>query len=126
MTVLLDTQAFLWAITADDRLSERARNVYEQGRVLLSVASIWEIVIKVQIGKLALPDKPSKYLPRQIAANAISLLPIDARHAFRLESLPTHHRDPFDRILIAQGLQENLPIVTSDPLFERYGVAVLW
>lgn len=126
MSVLLDTHAFLWAITADDRLSPVARKTFEESELFLSVASVWEIVTKVTIGKLSLPGKPSDYLPFQIAKNGISIIPIHARHVFRLEALPLHHRDPFDRILIAQILEEDLAIVSSDLQLHLYCSTIIW
>jgi len=126
MRVLLDTHAFLWGITADGRLSPLARKTFEESELFLSVASVWEIVTKVALGKLPLPGKPSQYLPSQIAINGISLLPIHTRHVFRLETLPMHHRDPFDRILIAQSLEEDLPIVSSDSLLRLYDSTIIW
>ncbi len=126
MRVLLDTHAFLWGITADPRLSLVARQIFEEQELVLSVASVWEIVTKVAIGKLPLPAKVSEFLPSQIAINGIAVLPIHARHVLRLDALPLYHRDPFDRLLVAQSLEEDLPIVTSDPLLQLYGPAILW
>lgn len=87
---------------------------------------MWEIVIKFQIGKLPLPEPPSRYLPRHISALQAQLLGIEAAHVMRLESLPMHHRDPFDRLLVAQSQEESLPILSSDALLEPYGVDIRW
>jgi PIN domain nuclease of toxin-antitoxin system len=92
----------------------------------LSIASVWEILIKVQSGKLNLPRPAGPYVLRKLAENGIEMLPISIDHLLALERLPMHHRDPFDRMLIAQSLEENLPIVTSDPLFARYDVRLIW
>lgn len=92
----------------------------------LSVASMWEMVTKVQIGKLSLPAPVRKYVPRQLELNNVGVLSIQAQHVLRLESLPLHHRDPFDRILIAQSVEEGLPVMTADPLLRRYGIRVIW
>jgi PIN domain nuclease of toxin-antitoxin system len=125
--LLLDTHVFLWAIAADPRLSARAQTAYEEGQLLLSVASIWEIVTKYQLGRLELPAPPSQFLPQQIERNAIAILPIRARHALRLEKLPLHHKDPYDRLLVAQSLEEELTLVTNDPLLLAYeGVSSIW
>ena len=94
--------------------------------MLLSTGSVWEIVVKYQIGRLALPVPPSQYLPAHLERNAISLLPINVRHVLRLEALPLHHKDPFDRLLIAQSLEENAPILTADPLFAQYEAKIVW
>ncbi len=126
MKALLDTHAFLWAVTDDPRLSVRARQILRTADLFLSVASLWEIVTKVQIGKLVLPEASSRYLPRHVAALGAELLPIQAAHVLRLESLPLHHRDPFDRLLIAQSLEGRLPLVSADPLLAPYGAEVRW
>lgn len=127
MKALLDTHTFLWAITEEPRLSRPARQIYTAKNDLwLSVASVWEILIKVRAGKLVLPRPTGPYLVRQLAENRIELLPITLDHVLRIENLPVHHRDPFDRILIAQSLVQKLPLVTADPLFDRYSVEVIW
>jgi PIN domain nuclease of toxin-antitoxin system len=110
MRLLLDTHAFLRAISSDVRLSSKAIGAFEEAELLLSAASIWEIVTKHQIGRLQLPTAPSEFLPEHLERNAIALLPILPRHVFRLERLPLHHKDPFDRILVAQALEEGLVI----------------
>ena len=127
MKVLLDTHTFLWAIADDGRLSRRAQQIYTGPNDLwLSVASVWEILIKVRAGKLPLPEPAGTYIVKELAKNKIEVLPIKLDHVLRIESLPLHHRDPFDRILIAQSLEENLPLVTADPVFERYPVKLIW
>jgi PIN domain nuclease of toxin-antitoxin system len=127
MKALLDTHAFLWALAGDARMSRRARDTFAGPASLsLSIASVWEILIKVQSGKLKLPRPAGPYVLRKLAENGIEILPISIDHLLALERLPMHHRDPFDRMLIAQSLEENLPIVTSDPLFARYGVRLIW
>lgn len=126
MKLLLDTHAFLWAISSDSRLSLRAVTAFEEGELLLSAASVWEIVTKYQIGRLELPVPPSEFLPEHLERNAIALLPILPRHVFRLERLPLQHKDPFDRILVAQALEEGLAILTSDPQIAAYGAPTVW
>ncbi len=107
-------------------MSAPARKLFQENELVLSVASVWEIVTKTAIGKLILPSTVSQFVPAQIAINGISVLPIQAHHVLRLEKLPLYHRDPFDRILVAQSIEEDLPIVTSDPLIQRYDAAILW
>jgi PIN domain nuclease of toxin-antitoxin system len=127
MRALLDTHTFLWAISDDPRLSRRAQQTFTGPNDLwLSVASIWEILIKVKAGKLPVPLPAGPYLVKKLGENRIEVLPIKLDHVLRIESLVVHHRDPFDRILIAQSLEEKLPIVTSDPWFDRYPVRVIW
>lgn len=92
----------------------------------LSVASVWEIFTKVQIGKLPLPSPAGNYLRRQLAMNNIRVLQIGLNHVMRLEDMPLHHRDPFDRLLVAQSQEEQLPIVSADPLIRKYPVTVVW
>jgi PIN domain nuclease of toxin-antitoxin system len=125
---LLDTHAFLWAITEDPQLSRTAREVFlaPSSDLFFSVASIWEILIKVQIKKLSLPPPAMPYVREHLARNRIQVLPIQIDHVARLEELPLHHRDPFDRILVAQSLEEDLPILTSDPLLGRYSTQLIW
>jgi PIN domain nuclease of toxin-antitoxin system len=127
MRTLLDTHTFLWAISDDPRLSRQAAQIFiGPSDLWLSVASIWEILIKVANGKIPLPKPVSPYLMKRLAENRIELLPITLDHILKIESLPTHHRDPFDRILIAQSLEEGWPIITSDPVFKKYPIRVIW
>jgi PIN domain nuclease of toxin-antitoxin system len=93
---------------------------------VVSVASLWEIAIKVSVGKLYLPKPFDQLFPHTVQESGLSLLPIEARHLFPLSRLPYHHRDPFDRLLIAQALTEGLIIITRDPEFGPYGVPLLW
>jgi PIN domain nuclease of toxin-antitoxin system len=127
MKAILDTNAFLWAITGDRRLSRRAQQVFVAPNDLwLSVASVWEILVKAQIGKLPLPKPTGPYIVKKLSENKIEVLPISLDHVIRIESLPAHHRDPFDRIVIAQAIEEELPVITADLQFERYAVQLIW
>jgi PIN domain nuclease of toxin-antitoxin system len=127
MRTLLDTHAFLWAVSGNDRMSKIARDVFVgPSHLSLSIASIWEILIKVQVGKLDLPRPVAPYLISTLADNMIEVLPIHIAHLLAYEQLAFHHRDPFDRILIAQSLEEGWPIITSDPMFKKYPVRVIW
>jgi PIN domain nuclease of toxin-antitoxin system len=125
--VLLDTHAFLWFITDDDRLPPRARAaIVESDDALVSVASCWEMAIKASLGKLMLSAPVDRFLAEQLAENNFELLHIELAHVTRVASLPWHHRDPFDRLLAAQALDEGLPIVSADPVFRKYGVKRRW
>ncbi len=128
MTLLLDTQAFLWWITDSPKLSDPARAALkdEGNEILFSAASAWEIATKVSIGKLPLPASPSEYVPLQMQLNGIQPLSITPAHALHLHSLPWHHRDPFDRMLVAQAQLEAIPIITVDPMIHRYDVQIVW
>ena len=128
MRLLLDTHTFLWWISNDTRLSSRAREIISNGNneLLLSAASGWEIAIKVRLGRLQLPYEPERFIPEQLVINAIQSLPIKISHALHTYSLPIYHRDPFDRIIIAQAQLEGLPILTSDLQIAKYKVEIIW
>jgi PIN domain nuclease of toxin-antitoxin system len=128
MRILLDTHAFLWWITDDDRLGPRARRAIADGSndIFFSAASGWEIVVKAGLGRLRVSDEIKRFIPAQIAANGFQVLPVHLRHALAIHALPALHRDPFDRLLIAQALTEALVIATGDAEIKRYAVKVLW
>lgn len=127
MRALLDTHAFLWAITEDARLSQRASDIFTGPSDLsLSMVSIWEILIKVQTGKLNLPRPAGAYVLGQLAYNEIETLPVTLNHLLSFEKLAVQHGDPFDRMLIAQSVEENLPIITADRYFKQYPARVIW
>jgi PIN domain nuclease of toxin-antitoxin system len=127
MKAILDTHAFLWALAGDARMSRHARDVFAGSTdLLLSIASIWEILIKVQSGKLNFPRPAGPYVLSRLAENRIKTLPISIDHLLALERLPMHHRDPFDRMLIAQSMEEDWPIITADPVFKQYAIRVIW
>lgn len=128
MNVLLDTHAFLWRVTNNPQISEKARHIIEDkgNRIYFSAASAWEITIKAGTGKLSLPEPPGKYIPGRLTRNYFEALPILLSHTLQIGSLPPHHRDPFDRILIAQSQIEALPILTVDEQITRYEVMTLW
>jgi PIN domain nuclease of toxin-antitoxin system len=124
MKLLIDTQCWLWMNASPERLSERTRALLlaRSTKRLLSVASIWEIAIKYQLGKLPLPLAASDYVPDRLRLTRTDPLPISASHALRAGGLPSLHRDPFDRLLVAQALVEDVPVLSSDGQLERYGV----
>jgi PIN domain nuclease of toxin-antitoxin system len=119
MKLLLDTQALLWFLTNDARLSRTAKSAIESvaNQSHVSLASLWEIVIKVSLGKLRLPARFADIFPAQLRQNGFVLMPVELRHLGTLESLPYHHRDPFDRLLIAQAQTDGFTVVTNDPAF---------
>lgn len=127
MRLLLDTHIFLWYISADPKLPAtfRAASQNPANEVYLSVASVWEAVIKYQLGKLPLPAPPDGYLPQQRDAHNIASLPIDEGAMSFLAGLPLLHRDPFDRLLVAQALQHGLTVATVDPDVAAYPVPTL-
>lgn len=126
MKYLLDTHSFLWAALEPGRLSGPAKEACETGELWLSVASVWEIAIKVQIGRLEIPGSLDAFIGKSLRAGQIAILPIHTRHALRLAKLPLQHRDPFDRMLAAQSLEEQYPLITRDPAFALYEVERVW
>jgi PIN domain nuclease of toxin-antitoxin system len=128
MRALLDTHAFLWWVTDDVRLSSRVRAIIADGdnELYLSAASGWEMAIKTRLGKLHLPDNPASFVLDQLRVNAIEPLAVQMAHALRVYFLPEHHRDPFDRILVAQAQAERMPIITADPQVAQYDVEIVW
>jgi len=126
MKALLDTNIFLWGLSAPEKLSLTARNMVASSERFLSVASIWEVLIKVRTGKLPLPVPAGDYLTAKMSANGVSVLSIKLEHVLQIERLQLHHRDPFDRVLIAQCVEEGWPIITSDPMFKKYPIRVIW
>jgi PIN domain nuclease of toxin-antitoxin system len=128
MKILLDTHTFLWWISDDQKLSGRAREIISDGsnELFLSAATGWEIAIKVQIGRLKLPEEPIRFIIEQMRINAIQSLPIQMNHALHISTLPQHHRDPFDRLLIAQAQLEGLPVLSSDHQLANYQIEVIW
>jgi PIN domain nuclease of toxin-antitoxin system len=127
MKAILDTHAFLWALAGDARMSHHARDIFGGSADLsLSIASVWEILIKVQSGKLTLPEPAGPYILRRMVESEIGALPITLDHLLAIERLPMHHRDPFDRMLIAQSMVEDCPIITADPMFKHYSIPVIW
>lgn len=127
MAILIDTHTFLWFINDGSNLSSSARNLVEsEPYVFLSIASLWEISIKLSIGKLSLPKQFSQFITEQLSLNQITVLPIKVIHLEAVSSLPLHHRDPFDRLLIAQAIVEQISIVSADRMFDHYDVKRLW
>jgi len=128
MNILLDTHTFLWWIDNNPRLSSRAHElISDAGNMLfLSAASGWEIAIKSKLGRLTLSGDLEHFIADQLAANAIRSLPIKMSHALHVYTLPSHHRDPFDRILVAQSQMEDMSILTADPQIAQYPVQAIW
>jgi len=128
LRLLLDTHTFLWFLLDDPRLSATARAVIVDplNDVEISPASYWEIAIKIRLRKYALPEPYQVFMEREIAANELHILAIEPRHTALLTTLPFHHKDPFDRLLIAQAIVENIPIVSADSTFDLYPIKRIW
>lgn len=128
MKLLLDTHAFLWFIGGSDRLSSHARELIaeEDNDRYLSVASLWEMAIKVSIGKLDVPLPFTRLVRQHVTGNAIEVLQIEPEHLDEQRKLPFHHRDPFDRLIIAQAIAEKMVVIGQDDTFEEYPVRLVW
>ncbi|MGA2977351.1 MAG: type II toxin-antitoxin system VapC family toxin [Spirochaetia bacterium] len=128
MRALLDTHCWLWWISAPENLSQEALEAIRFGgnEIYFSAASSWEISIKVTLGKLVMREKPSEFVPARLARDGILPLPIQHAHALQVAGLPYHHRDPFDRMLVAQAQMENLTLLTADRQLEKYDVRLLF
>ena len=128
MRHLLDTHTFLWWLMDDHRLSPTARQIIAapEHTILFSAASAWELAIKVQLGRLRLPDDLEAFIAAQLTANSFTVLPISVQHALHVRTLPALHRDPFDRLLVAQALLEDVPLLSADALVSQYPVRIVW
>jgi PIN domain nuclease of toxin-antitoxin system len=126
--LLVDTQAWLWMLSEPDRLSRRARRLVQRSdsELFLSAASAWEIAIKWGLGKLTLPGDPAEYVPSRMERSGVIPLPIKHAHVVQVARLPSHHRDPFDRVLVAQASLEEMTLLTGDRQLEPYGIRIEW
>ncbi len=128
MRILMDTHAFLWFIEGDNNLSNSARSIVEnnQYQKQLSIASLWEMSIKASLNRLELKTTFPKLIQDYVYGNNFEILSINAEYLEQLKTLPFHHKDPFDRLIIAQSLTENIPIITKDQVFKRYTKKLFW
>ena len=128
MKYLLDTHTLLWFLQGDKKLSDKARQLIDNPRnsKFLSIVSLWEIAVKVSLGKLVLDKSFERLFPEQLHFNRIQILDITVDSLIKLTTLPFHHRDPFDRLIIAQALVEDLPIIGADAAFDAYGISREW
>lgn len=127
MKVLLDTNVFLWCLAAEERLNRRAKEILtsRETELFFSAASSWEIAIKSAIGTLKLPESPAQFVPRAMRTLGVRSLEITHVHALEVAALPPHHRDPFDRLLIAQAQLESLILLTADKSLQEYDVELI-
>ena len=128
MKYLLDSGVWLWSIGAVERISRAGREIIENGQeeIYFSAAIAWELTIKASIGKLKLPAKPGQCIPAFANRQGLRSLPVTQLHAVKVYDLPAHHRDPFDRLLIAQAIEENMVILTADTAFKKYPIDLVW
>jgi PIN domain nuclease of toxin-antitoxin system len=128
MRLLLDTHSFLWFLLDEPKLSKTAKDSIADpdNDIEISPASYWEIAIKISLNKYSLPEPYEQFMERELATNQLRILPIEPKHTATLTSLPFHHRDPFDRLIIAQAMVEQIPIISGDEAFAAYPVTRIW
>jgi len=125
---LLDTMIWLWSVDSVEKLNQECRDILENGReeIYFSAATAWEISIKARLGKLHLPGPPAQILPAFMAKQGLRPLPVTHLHAVKVYDLPLHHNDPFDRLIIAQAISEEMAVLTADSDFRKYPVRIVW
>jgi PIN domain nuclease of toxin-antitoxin system len=125
---LLDTMIWLWSVDSVEKLNQECRDILENGReeIYFSAVTAWEISIKARLGKLHLPGPPAQVIPAFMAKQGLRPLPVTHLHAVKVYDLPLHHNDPFDRLIIAQAISEEMAVVTADSEFRKYPVKMLW
>jgi PIN domain nuclease of toxin-antitoxin system len=125
---LLDSMIWLWSVDSVEKINESSREILESGQaeVYLSAATAWELSIKARLGKLRLPGPPARCIPSFMARQGLRPLPVTHLHAVKVYDLPLHHQDPFDRLIIAQAIAEDMAVLTADRVFGKYAVDVVW
>ena len=128
MKYLLDTHTVLWITTDNPKLSKKAKSTYlnSQNEIFVSIASIWELSIKISLKKLDINLPLKSFVDIHILGNNINILELELNHIYKLEKLPFHHRDPFDRLIISQSIENNIPILSIDKMFDSYGIKRIW
>jgi len=128
MKLIVDTHTFIWFFRGDPKLSTTARQLIENmdNEVMLSIASVWEIAIKQSIGKLSFGLPFKAVIVEKLKQNQVEIIHVTLDHIETVATLPLHHRDPFDRLIIAQGIVENLPIISADAIFDAYPIQRVW
>lgn len=128
MKYLIDTHTLLWIVTNDPKLSAKAKDLYldSENEIFISLASIWELSIKSSIGKISLEQPLDEFVDEHVKGNDIRILKIELPHVLRIENLPFYHRDPFDRLIISQSIEDNIPIIGSDKTFDSYPIKRIW
>lgn len=128
MRFLIDTHTLLWIVDDDPKLSDKAKKIFlnNNNDIFVSIASIWEMVIKISLKRLEIPGTLSEFVKEHIRGSKIEIMSIDLNHLYQLENLPFIHRDPFDRIIIAQAIIENIPVISKDEVFDGYPIQRIW
>jgi PIN domain nuclease of toxin-antitoxin system len=125
---LFDTHTLLWVINDDPHLSKKAKSIYlnDNHEIFISMATIWELSIKISLKKLEIPGDLSEFVSEHVYGNKIEILSIQLPHLYQLQNLSFHHRDPFDRLIISQAIFEHLPIISADSAMDRYPIKRIW
>jgi len=125
---ILDTHALLWITSDSDRLTSKAKSIYldDKNEIWLSKASVWEMAIKISLKKLQIKNNIENFINDHVVGNGIKILDITLEQIYKLETLPFHHRDPFDRLIISQSMTEGIPVISSDHKFDKYNVNRIW
>lgn len=128
MRYLLDTHTLLWIVNDDPQLGNEVKNIFlnNENDIFASMASVWEMAIKISLKKLEIPGTLSDFVKEHIRGNKIDILSIELNHLYQLENLTYYHRDPFDRLIISQAIVENIPILSSDKVFDDYPIQRIW
>ena len=128
MRFLLDSHAFLWWLDGSANISEAARSVLRvrKNEIFVSLACVWEMAVKTSLGKLRLALPFERFMTENLGRNTFTLFPVEFRHVLGVASLPFHHRDPFDRLLVAQSIEDEIPVISADTIFDRYGAQRIW
>ena len=128
MRFLLDTHTLLWLVNDDPQLGKKVKKVYldDGNEIFISMASIWEMAIKISLKKLQIPGTLAEFVKEHIRGNKIDIMAIELNHLYQLENLNYFHRDPFDRLIIAQAIAENITIISSDEAFDEYPIQRIW
>ena len=128
MRYILDTHTLLWIVDDNPKLGDEAKTIYlnDHNDIFASIASIWEMAIKISLNKLNIPGTLSEFVKDHIRGNKIDIINIELNHLYQLENLNYFHRDPFDRLIIAQAIAENIPVISSDKAFDDYPIQRIW
>jgi PIN domain nuclease of toxin-antitoxin system len=128
MKYLLDTVVWLWSVGSSETIGDAGLEILASGdeEIYFSAASSWEIAIKTKLGKFRLPEEPVRYVPKRLTEQGIRSLAVTQTHSLKVYDLPFHHHDPFDRLIIAQAIFEGMTVLTSDRVFEKYAIDIVW
>jgi len=128
MKYLIDTHTLLWIVTKNKKLSKKVKDIYlnSENQIFISLASLWEMAIKINLNKLSINEPLKDFVKNQIKSNDINILDIKTKHILLLENLPYYHKDPFDRLIISQSINEQIPLLSFDKVFDKYSIKRIW